>query len=28
VQRDTVKLPQVGVVSLRVVLDHAQYRAP
>ena len=28
VQRDTVNLPQVGVVSLRVVLDHAQYRAP
>ncbi|HWH51762.1 MAG TPA: carboxypeptidase-like regulatory domain-containing protein [Gemmatimonadaceae bacterium] len=27
-QRDTVKLPDEGIVSLRVILDHAQYRAP
>jgi carboxypeptidase family protein len=27
-QRDTLELPEQGVVSLRVILDHAQYRAP
>jgi hypothetical protein len=27
-QRDTVKLPDEGVVSLQVILNHAQFRAP
>ena len=27
-QRDTVKLPYAGVVTLQVILDHAQHRAP